>query len=335
MRDWPRQALSAIAGGEAAALVTLLAIEGSTPREAGTKMLVWPTGQSGTIGGGNLEHQASEQARRMLALGAGFAIQDYPLGPLLSQCCGGRVRILIERIDRRDSGWLAEADRLSQAEQCFEVRKRLVGDAVVKSVKALPASRFKSGPVTINGHPAQARGARPAVGDEIVDRSPAARPGLLLFGAGHVGLAIARALEPLPFRMRWYDSRPDDAHPPGVTVLNSEALAEIAGSASPFTLVLTHDHALDYRLVSAALAAGGDGYLGLIGSRTKRARFFSRLRADGFGEAALERLVCPIGLPQLKNKAPEIIAASVAADLLLRLEASRLIVVREPALAGL
>jgi xanthine dehydrogenase accessory factor len=73
----------------------------------------------------------------------------------------------------------------------------------------------------------------------------------------------------------------------------------------------------------------------MIGSRTKRARFLSRLRADGLSETALARLVCPIGLQQLKSKAPEVIAISVAADLLLRLETSPLQPVRELALAGL
>ena len=89
-------------------------------------------------------------------------------------------------------------------------------------------------------------------------------------------------------------------------------------------LILTHDHGLDYALTAAALAGGRFGYLGLIGSKTKRARFMSRLRDDGVSEAALARLTCPIGLPVLRSKAPEVIAVSVAADLLMRLEAARI-----------
>ena len=76
-------------------------------------------------------------------------------------------------------------------------------------------------------------------------------------------------------------------------------------------------------------------FLGLIGSKSKRARFLGRLRADGFGEAALARVTCPIGLAGLHGKAPEVIAVSVVADLLLRLEASRRAMAREPALASL
>ena len=318
MTDWPYEALGRLATGESVALVTLLAVEGSTPREAGTKMLVWPSGQWGTIGGGNLEHQASAQARRMLALGesARFAIQDYPLGPLLAQCCGGRVRLLIERVDARDRAWLGQAAGFAATHQPFEIRSRLVAGALVKSIQ--PANDPPG--VTVNGAAAKARDPRPAVGDEIVERTAPSHPTLLLFGAGHVGQAIARALRPLPFHLGWYDSRAQFAAETGATCLEPEALTRIAGDGADFTLVLTHDHALDYALVSAALASGAGGYLGLIGSRTKRARFMGRLRADGFGDAVLARLTCPIGLAELKSKAPEIIAVSVAADLLLRLE---------------
>jgi xanthine dehydrogenase accessory factor len=333
MTDWPRRALERLAKGEPAALVTLLAVEGSTPREAGTKMLVWAGGQSGTIGGGNLEHRASDQARRMLAVGeaARYAIQDYPLGPFLAQCCGGRVRLMIERLDRRDAGWLADAERYWRADEPFAIRSRIDGETLVKSVGPAVEVGCEALAVSIGGRKAPARGERPSPGCEIVECTAPGRPVVLLFGAGHVGRAIHRALEPLPFRVFWSDCREEMAEVPGVAVLPPDAQAEIAGDGAAYTLVLTHDHALDYALVSAALAGDGDGYLGLIGSRTKAARFFSRLRADGFSEATLARLACPIGIPELKDKAPEIIAVSVAADLLLRLQASRAAALRETA----
>jgi xanthine dehydrogenase accessory factor len=337
MTDWPHQALARVRDARPTALVTLLAVEGSVPREAGTKMLVWPGGQWGTIGGGNLEHQAATQARRMLALGeqARFAVQDYPLGPLLSQCCGGRVRLLIERLDGGDAGWLAEAAGHLDADRPYVITTRIVDGSASKSVTSPPAQRLEAHPVSLNGRPARARDPRPADGDLIVERSAPGRPSLSLFGAGHVGQAIARALEPLPFRLRWYDSRPEAGELPGVAVLPAQALAAIAAEPTPYALVLTHDHGLDYALVRAALAGGHDGYLGLIGSKTKRARFLGRLRAEGFCETALARLVCPIGLPQIRGKAPETIAVSVAADLLMRREASLRPCVREMVIAGL
>lgn len=330
MTVWANAALDRLRLGEPLALVTLLAVEGSTPREAGTRMLVWPKGQFGTIGGGNLEHQAATQARRMLGRVAApnFAVQDYPLGPLLGQCCGGRVRVLIERVDQADAGWLADAARLGGTGRPVHIVGALgaPGEKTVGYGDAGPCG------VTVNGAPAAARGARPEAGDLIIQRLPPAPPRLRLFGAGHVGKAVATALAPLPFRLEWYDSRPDFAADAGARLQPVEALRWIASEPAPFTLVMTHDHALDYALVMETLSGGGAGYIGLIGSRSKRGRFVRRLRTDGISEAALTRLVCPIGLSRLTGKAPEIIAASVAADLLIRLQALH---AAEATLAGL
>ncbi len=326
MSNWARAALARIEHNDPAALVTVLATEGSAPREAGTKMVVWEGGQSGTIGGGNLEFRVASQARLMLTGSqASFAIQDYPLGPLLAQCCGGRVRLLIERVEAASRDWLTDVARRMDAAQPFEVRTRFNPGLLTKTVAPI-AAMSDAPPVSLSGAVATTRGARPTLGDELVERNDAPRPPLLVFGAGHVGQAVARAFAPLPFKLSWFDSRPETADIPGVTVAEPAEMAAAAMGASgdAYGLIFTHDHALDYALASAGLAGGGFGYLGLIGSKTKRARFMSRLRDDGFSEAALTRLTCPIGLPHLKSKAPEVIAVSVAADLLMRLEAARL-----------
>jgi xanthine dehydrogenase accessory factor len=327
MRNWARAALARLDVHDEAALVTVLATEGSAPREAGTKMVVWREGQSGTIGGGNLEYRVADQARRMLDGGqAHFAIQDYPLGPLLAQCCGGRVRLFLERLNDNSRDWLTEAAKRMDAAQPFEVRTRFDPGLLTKSIAPIMAMEGEAPTVSFGDAPATARGARPELGDVMVERADASRPPFLLFGAGHVGQAIAKAFEPLPFRLHWYDSRPETADLPGVAVLSPAELAAKAMGASQdaYGLVLTHDHALDYALVSAGLAGGGFSYFGVIGSKTKRVRFMSRLRDDGFSEAVLTRLTCPIGLPLLKSKAPEVIAVSVAADLLMRQEAARI-----------
>ena len=325
MSNWARQSLARLAEGQPVALVTILATEGSAPRDAGTKMVVWAQGQTGTIGGGNLEHQVADQARKMLLTEVHFALQDYPLGPLLAQCCGGRVRLLIERLDKTAVDWLTEAARRLDAAQPFEVRTRFNPGALSKTIAAVTASSPDGAPITLAGEPATARGARPTLGDELVEPQDLPRPPVLLFGAGHVGQAVARALEPLPFRLSWHDTRPETAEISGVTVGTPAELAAAAMGAGPdsYILVMTHDHNLDYALTSSALAGGAFGYLGLIGSDTKKARFLSRLRKDGFGDGTVARVTCPIGLPHLKNKAPEVIAVSVVADLLMRLEAAR------------
>src|SRR3954467_4871392 len=99
MADWTAQAREALREGPAA-LVTILATEGSAPRGPGARMIVTEKGLKGSIGGGKLEYQATEQARSILAHPPGsWRVQDYPLGPLLGQCCGGRVRLLVERLE--------------------------------------------------------------------------------------------------------------------------------------------------------------------------------------------------------------------------------------------
>ncbi|MDP1736578.1 MAG: XdhC family protein [Caulobacter sp.] len=376
--SWAAQALTAVTRGEALAMVTVVAAEGSTPREAGTRMLVGARGQSGTIGGGALEHRATEQCRRMLGSERSWALQDYPLGPFLQQCCGGHVRLLLERLDAGSAGWLGEVAALETAGERYQLEGRVRGDHLQRSI--LPAkpgrgtaegggggSANASGPVlnsglsgrsgaapsTIlrmvplpsalrlwggldevdqwpgalirmvdaNGQPLPGRRPKLSEGDALIERIDARKPRLVLFGAGHVGQAIARAFAPLPFALDWHDSR-EEAAGPGVAVHDEARLVEIAAAVgeADYVLILTHNHDLDYQLTRAVLTAGGGRYTGLIGSDTKRARFLRRLRDDGVSEATIARLTCPIGLPGLKSKAPEVIAVAVAAQLLQMVE---------------
>jgi xanthine dehydrogenase accessory factor len=271
----------------ATARITVLATEGSAPRGAGTTMTVTVDSVAGTIGGGSLEYRAIEQARLLLAHRDGaWRVQDYPLGPLLGQCCGGRVRLLIERMD-------APLPTGNVLRFTPERVWREEGDA------PLPG----------------ARGARPEPGECWSAPADMPRTPLMLFGAGHVGRAVVRALEGLPFLVAWYDGRPGYADLPGVTVCADEdieqCVTELQGHGA--ILIMTHDHALDYRLARAALS-GPARYIGLIGSHTKRARFVSRLDAEGID---VTRLTCPIGLPGIAGKEPAVIAASVTAQLLL------------------
>lgn len=283
---------------EPCALISLLAAEGSTPREAGTRMAVAASGIFGTIGGGNLEFQAIEQGRRILAYPPGtWRIQDYPLGPLLGQCCGGRARVLIERLDEEQKSWLEAAREPSG----FSLRTELLEGSLRRSLTAEPPP------------PPSARGPLPKPGEVLFERLGKPWTQVTVFGAGHVGKALARLLADLPFRLDWMDERPES--PPPARILPRAALCEAARAAQGPVLILTHDHALDYELVRAALASPSR-FVGLIGSQTKRARFLSRLRAEGFPEEDLARVVCPIGLPEVKGKAPEIVAISAAAQLL-------------------
>ena len=315
MRNWARAALARLDAHDEAALVTVLATEGSAPREAGTKMVVWRGGQDGTIGGGNLEYRVADQARRMLDGGqAHFAIQDYPLGPLLGQCCGGRVRLLVERIDGESLAWLDAAARACEAGAPFRLRAEIMGGGLARSVAAAGVDTADNSPRT----------PIPEVRTLSETITPK-RPRLVMFGAGHVAQAVARAFAPLPFHLDWLASREDlrpEAGGTSADILSEDELEACleAAPADAFFAIFTHSHDLDYRLTRAALRRGDFRYLGLIGSATKRVRFERRLRDDGLTDTDLSRLTCPIGIPALKSKAPSVIAVALAAELLQLLE---------------
>ena len=147
-----------------------------------------------------------------------------------------------------------------------------------------------------------------------------------LFGGGHVGWAIVQALAPLPFQVRWIDSR-DGCFPEetGATLQTEHsdpvqsAVADLAPGS--VVLIMSFSHAEDLDIVAACLERrrGADDlpFVGLIGSRTKWATFRRRLTDRGFTEAELTGITCPIGLPGIEGKAPAVIAASVVAQLLL------------------
>lgn len=154
------------------------------------------------------------------------------------------------------------------------------------------------------------------------------RKQVMLFGAGHVGKALFNALIPLPFYVRWFDGRRDiikqiedagthdvDGYP-NLRVQHIKHMIGVEIEKNALCLVMTHDHELDYKLVRLILQEKDAAFCGLIGSKTKRARFLSRLKKDGLKDKQIARLTCPIGLDGIQGKEPEIIAASVAAQLL-------------------
>jgi len=145
-------------------------------------------------------------------------------------------------------------------------------------------------------------------------KTPRTSP-VFLFGAGHVGSALAVALAPLPFDLHWYDTRSEKTSRRVQAFSDPEKTVSSAPKNALF-LIMTHDHRLDFQLVNAVLKRGDFVYLGLIGSKTKKARFLSRLKKEGFSGAELARLTCPVGIEGIQGKEPEIIAASVAAQLL-------------------
>ncbi len=244
-----------------AILIEISQAKGSTPREAGTFMLVSNTAIWGTIGGGQFEYMAIDNARAMLC-GSGVPVMDIPLGPEIGQCCGGRTKLSFTPVTPKV---VEQLERKLRNEQ-----------------------------------------------DE--------RPAIFLFGSGHVGQALAKALSPLPFAVTVIETRaealedlPDDVTKHLTAMPEAFVKAVPAGGAA---IILTHDHALDFLIAREAIARHDLTYVGMIGSLTKRATFSHWLKREGGNDAMLSRLVLPIGGDAVKDKRPAVIAALVAAELL-------------------
>lgn len=279
--------------------VVIAAVHGSAPREAGAAMLVWEDGQAGTIGGGALEYKLTQAARRQTAA---RRFSRHALGPAMGQCCGGAVEVLTELFDRGALAALGPGPVIARpvtgAPQMPLAVKRLL--ATARSQGGLPAPGL--------------------VGGWMVE--PAAHPEteLWIWGAGHVGRALVATLAPLPgLALTWIDTAParfPDDVPQGVTVLPAAKPEGLVARAPVHArhLIVTYSHALDLELCHRLLCRGFAA-AGLIGSRTKWARFRNRLAALGHAPGAIARIRCPIGDPDL-GKHPQAIAVGVAAELL-------------------
>jgi len=172
----------------------------------------------------------------------------------------------------------------------------------------------------------------PADAPALRVRLAAQRAPVALFGGGHVGSALARVLAPLPFALTWIDSRDeifpaDIAAGSGVACEHSDPVQAAVPGLAPRSrvLVMSFSHAEDLDVVAACLqrrrVRGDLPFIGLIGSATKWATFSARLRGRGFAGAELAAVTCPIGVPGIAGKQPEVIAVAVAAQLLQTLEA--------------
>ncbi|WP_338849368.1 xanthine dehydrogenase accessory protein XdhC [Massilia sp. W12] len=322
--DW-LAALCALPQPPAAAiLLCISATQGSSPRAAGAAMLIGPDFAFDTIGGGQLEWQAMQQARQMLAQGTHSETAKISLGPSLGQCCGGVVHLLWRRLGQAE----LHALRALGASGARGSMALYLEDAPHCRLALWQAEQLCY--ADADAQEAAQQNARASL--RIALGAPAAH--VLIYGAGHVGAALLQALLPLPCRVTWADSRADAfAHlpphlqaAPDVHYLDEYSPAALAawlkqsGHEKPDALlIMSHNHQLDLELCALTLAQEDSrpAFLGLIGSASKATRFTRRLQQRGIAPAQLARLRCPIGLPGLHAKHPAIIAASVCAELLM------------------
>ncbi|UUZ73346.1 xanthine dehydrogenase accessory protein XdhC [Polaromonas sp. P1(28)-8] len=264
---------------EPAVLVRVASTQGSVPREAGTWMAVFADTLVGTIGGGHLEYEAIAKARAQL----------------------------------RGEG--VQGKSAKEAASPEPPVRFALGPALGQCCGGVVHLRFER--VGAHDVPALAQG----LADELAGRLvPVA-----LFGGGHVGHALVQVLAPLPFRLTWIDSRdevfPDEVPEHVVCEYSGPVQAAVPGLAPQSrVLIMSFSHAEDLDVVAACLKRQREKadlpFIGLIGSKTKWAVFQHRLEARGFTPAELAQVTCPIGVPGISGKEPEVIAVAVAAQLL-------------------
>jgi xanthine dehydrogenase accessory factor len=320
MVDWLTSLLDQ---SKPAVLITVAQTEGSAPREPGAKMVVTADGQYDTIGGGHLELNACTFAREMLSsqpsVGNTRHLERFALGPTLGQCCGGVVYLVFERIDAREHPYYASLQ--------IRLERGLESWRIIGSDQAEPPELVENIDEFLCGTSGSVSAQTCSVlwgrsgGWRLLDPILPHSPHLFLFGAGHVGAAVVRAMAPLSCRITWIDEREDlfprvlPANATAEATDTPEALVDAAPAGASF-LVMTHSHALDQRLAEQILRRTDFGWFGLIGSRTKRVQFERRLLARGIPSDRLTRMTCPIGVSGIHGKQPAVIAAAVTAQLL-------------------
>lgn len=329
----------------ACVLVVLIQAKGSTPREAGATMVVTSSESFGSIGGGAFEYGAIEEARQMLRTGGDQKpmrrLQTWHLGADAGQCCGGECTLSLETLPPLTHSWLDRLIQYRDSEPCVLVTslgEHDLGEGHGKLVftenhveGSWPAGQEVIAPhaCTLLKSPLQATHNLQIVFRKPGDKFPAYLlqrydPNnfrLMLFGAGHVGKAIIQVMSGLPCHVTWVDARHDmfpASVPRNVKKMVSAKNDRIIAQARPgtFFLIMTHSHPLDLELCGHILKRGDFGYLGLIGSKTKRQRFEKRLRHMGLEQKVITRLTCPIGIPEISDKSLGAIAIAVAAQIL-------------------
>jgi xanthine dehydrogenase accessory factor len=313
MNVW-RAAAELARSGASGAIATVARVRGSTPVPSGTKMLVGEAGRLiGSVGGGCVEAEVigaalEAQARRQPAMMTHHLNAD--LAGDLGLSCGGTVDIFVEPVVS-DDAYVRVLEAAAGAES------GLVRTAVTWNAAAGPVKTFETlAPDAPRGEPATLT----KDGRFVVERIVTA-PRVFVFGAGHVGAAIGRAAAAAGFRVVVIDDRAEYADPArfenGVGVLVGDvdaALARYPLSAGDAVVIATRGHRND-ALILERVATSPAGYVGLLGSRRKKAVVTKGLTTAGVPAKALKRVRVPVGLA-IGAVTPEEIAVSVVAELI-------------------
>ncbi len=329
------ETIEQLEAGRDLVLVTLVADQGSTPRAAGAEMLVRRDGSiAGTIGGGLLEHSMMQAAARAFEeRGSRLVGVDLTGTDVRSQekmLCGGRAEVLVAYVPPGDEQLLAVGRALRAATAAGRVAwyltvTRTGADAAVEhcclddGVTGASSCETRELRAVVDGAGAHAAVELSDGGRVLAERvDPPAT--VLICGAGHVGLALAPAARAVGFRVVVLDDREDFATAarfPAAELIVTPfpgALALVGVDARTFVVIVTRGHAHDMDVLEQALRTPA-AYIGLMASRSKRARMEAALRDEGFDDAAIARIHSPIGLA-IGAETPAELAISIVGELI-------------------
>ena len=341
MREIFNEIYQALNKGQKLALASIISDKGSTPRSSGSKMIVYPNGDSsGTIGGGAVEGDVIQRAlRRFDARGAEIVSYDLSNNVHAGQMdliCGGRIKVLIEYLAANDEnrGLFGFVNEELKRSRPFQWIGKITGDGGQLNVEhALQnAGDGYLGPLDVTPEIQKqiesCRGVsngfsfiefeRDALFIEFIRPSQT----LFLFGAGHVSKEITVLGKRVGFRIVVIDDRVEFANAKRFPEADEiRVIPEYAGvftgvSPNPDDLIviMTRGHSFDKEVLDQALKTEA-GYIGMIGSRRKKSTIYKKLMDQGVTPGTLERVNCPIGLP-IEAETPAEIAVSVVAQLI-------------------
>ena len=330
--------------GRRYSVCTVVRTSGSTPQVVGAKMVVDDLGRlTGTLGGGCVEGDAFEEARRVIRTGE-TSLREYELTEDLAWdtglVCGGTMWISIEpgeralRVGDRDLlGDVLAASKGGRPVALATLLRRTGHDLVPGErlfVETDGRARGGLEDPALDEHAREAamdalrQGTARTValdeGHDLLIEPVLAKPRLVIVGGGHVGLALARIASLLEYQVTVIEDRADFAarerFPEGVEVMHADLVVAL-GTAdigwNTFIVIATRGHKLDTHALRAAVNTPAR-YVGLLGSRRKTILIDRMLRDEGVSEERLRQVHAPIGL-DLGGRTPPEIALAVLAEM--------------------
>lgn len=305
-------------------VATVLTSRGSTPRNAGSKMIVYDDGMiSGSIGGGAIEGDVIERAMKVFATKRGN-ITSYDLSEDgksgdLDLICGGQLEVMLEYVDTcpENEFLYGNACRKIAGEQPFlwkavikETGKDIALERCIQEILATGGST----PLNRSLH-------RSAEGLVLVEPTLPTQTAYII-GAGHVSREIARLTKQIGMKTLVFDDRTAFANESRFPEADGVHLCpDYVNIFKPFTItqnsyiiIVTRGHSYDKEVLGQALKTRA-GYIGMMGSRKKRNTIYTMLISEGCDSKELDRVHCPIGLP-IKAETPAELAVSIVAELI-------------------